>query len=104
MIYIRYAQILTVMFVCLLFSVGIPILYLSTCIQLILTYFIDKYMLLRICRLPPRIDGIVNKIFLNTLPFMVFVHLGVAIWVLGSESIFYQSMEWDEIQNLKLFS
>ncbi len=85
MIYIRYAQILTMMFVCLFYSSGMPILYLTTCIQLIFTYHIDKYMLLRICRLPPRIDGFVNQIFLNTLLFMVVTHLGIAIWVTGCQ-------------------
>jgi len=39
----RYSQILTLIFVCLLYSGGMPFLYLTSFIQLVLSYFVDKY-------------------------------------------------------------
>lgn len=41
---IRYAQLLTFIFVSLLYSSGIPTLYICVFLYLIFTYFIDKYL------------------------------------------------------------
>jgi hypothetical protein len=41
---IRYAQLLTFIFVSLVYSSGIPILYFCVLLYLIITYFVDKYL------------------------------------------------------------
>src|SRR5687768_7290285 len=52
----RYSQILTVVFICLLYGAGLPLLYFSTVINLMIIYWLDKYFLLRICKVPKRYD------------------------------------------------
>jgi hypothetical protein len=77
-----------------------PILYLLTCVQLFFTYWIDKWMLFKMCRLPEKIDNKISQIVLNTLLFMVLVKIVIDIWILGSPYIFYQTMQWDSIKEL----
>ena len=40
----RYSQLLTIIFMCLLVSSGMPIMYLVTIIFMIVTYWIDKLL------------------------------------------------------------
>lgn len=39
----RYSQILTVIFICFLYGAGLPLLYYSTVLNLIIIYWLDKF-------------------------------------------------------------
>ena len=43
MIDYRYSQVLNIVFVCFLYSPGLPLLYFTTFLQLFLTYWLDKF-------------------------------------------------------------
>ena len=47
---LRYAQILSQIFITMTFSSGIPILYLITLIRFIISYWVDKFLMLRYFR------------------------------------------------------
>ena len=47
---LRYAQILSQIFITMTFSSGIPILYLITLISFIISYWVDKFLMLRYFR------------------------------------------------------
>ena len=40
----RYSQILTLVFICFLYSSGLPLLFFTTFTQLMLSYIVDKFM------------------------------------------------------------
>ena len=52
----RYSQILTIIFICFMYSSGMPILYFITVIHLIVIYWIDKYLIFRFCKIPRDYD------------------------------------------------
>lgn len=82
----RYCNLLTVIFVCFMYSSGIPILYPLACVYFGLIYICDKYMLFRWYKKPPVLDG---HIALNTLEWfkyaMVFHVVFGAIMYSSSE-------------------
>jgi len=83
----RYSQILTLIFVCLLYSGGMPFLYVTSFIQLVLSYFVDKYFLLRITKLPKNYDQHLAIVVRLTLYGAVFIHLLFAIFMFGQPDI-----------------
>jgi hypothetical protein len=80
----RYAQISTTLFVALMYSSGMPILYLCIFFFLLLTYWIDKILFLRYYRIPPQFDNFISNIFLNTVLFAILVHTLFGIWIYGN--------------------
>lgn len=80
----RYAQICTTLFVSLTYSSGMPILNACIFLFLLLTFYIDKFLFLRLYRIPPQFDLIISRVFLNVLFFAIFVHLCFGIWIYGN--------------------
>ncbi len=85
----RYAQILSTMFVVIIFSSGIPFLYVCCFLFFVFTYWTDKFLLLRFYRTPPHTDLYVSKLFYYILLFGIIVHLSVGIWIYGNKEIFF---------------
>lgn len=74
-------------FVCFLYSSGMPFLYITSLAQLILTYFIDKYFLLKVSKLPKNYDQKLETVVRTTLYAAVIIHLVFAIFVYGQPDI-----------------
>ncbi len=85
----RYAQILYTMFVVIIFSSGIPFLYVCCFLFFVFTYWTDKFLLLRFYRTPPNTDLYNSKLFYNILLFGIIVHLSFGIWIYGNKEIFF---------------
>lgn len=83
----RYSEILTSIFVILIYSAGMPILYLLCFLFLIITYWVDKALILRLYRNPPHIDLYVSKLFNTIILIGMVVHFGFAIWIYGNPDI-----------------
>jgi len=88
----RYSQILTLTFVCFLYSGGMPILYLFSFAQLILTYYFDKLFLLRVSKLPKNYDEQLEKVVRVTLYGIIIMHLIFTIYMYGNPAIFDQTV------------
>jgi len=84
----RYSQILTVIFVCFLYGSGMPVLYLTTFIQLTVTYFLDKYYLLKFSKLPESYGSNLETIIRRTLYAAIILHLLIAIFIFGESNLF----------------
>lgn len=84
----RYAQILSTIFVVIIFSSGIPFLYVCCFLFFVITYWVDKFMVLRFYRTPPHTDLFVSKLFNQIVLFGIIVHLCVGIWIYGNKEIF----------------
>ena len=83
----RYSQILTTIFVTLVYSSGMPILYVCCFLFFIITYWIDKWMLLRFYKMPPSTDLFIAKLFNIIILFAMVVHYGFGIWTYGNKNI-----------------
>lgn len=82
----RYCNILTVVFICLIYSSGIPILYPIVCFYFMLVYVCDKYMLFRWYKKPAVLDGHIALNSLEWFKFALFMHV-----IFGS--VMYSSSE-----------
>jgi len=84
----RYAQILTIIFICFLYAPGIPILYLTSFLNLLVIYWMDKFLVLRICKLSKTFDDTMENVVRKTLFFALFFHLISAVWTYGNSLLF----------------
>jgi len=80
----RYAQICTTIFVCLFYSSGMPILYVSILLFMFITYWLDKWLFLRFYRIPPKYDLFISKVFLNFILFSILCHSAIGLWIYGN--------------------
>jgi hypothetical protein len=87
----RYSQILTTIFVVLIYSSGMPILYVCCFLFLFFTYWIDKFLILRFYRNPPHIDLYMSKLFYFIILFGVIIHYCFGIWIYGNDQILTNS-------------
>jgi len=83
----RYSQILVTIFVVLIYSPGMPILYVCAFLFFLICYWVDKILLLRFYRSPPKIDLFIAKLFDVIVLAGLILHYCFAIWMYGNDSI-----------------
>lgn len=88
----RYAEILATIFVVLIYSSGMPILYACCFFYFFITYWMDKWMILRFYRTPPHTDLYISNLFSQIVLVSIIVHLCVGIWIYGNKDIFPNSL------------
>jgi len=79
-----YSTILTFMFVVLMYTTGIPILYLLAGFALTLLFWVDKFLVLRFYSNPLRLYHKFNSKIQNLIPYVLLLHLAFAILIYGS--------------------
>jgi hypothetical protein len=87
----RYSQILTTVFVVLMYSSGIPLLYVTCFFYFVITYWIDKWLLLRLYRSPPHFDLNISKMFNIIILIAIIFHFSFGIWIYGNSQILTNS-------------
>lgn len=83
----RYAVLLNTCWVAFFYSSGMPVLLLIAAFTFLMTYYCDKFTLLKRCKLPPKYNIDIAQFTLSLLKPVIYVHLAVSIWVYGSETI-----------------
>ena len=83
----RYASILTTIFVTLMFSSGMPLLYACAFLFLFITYWVDKILLFRYYQYPPNIDLFLDTYCNMVILFGMVIHFAFGIWMYGNEMI-----------------
>jgi hypothetical protein len=91
LLYLRYAQLLNTLFVCLMFSSGMPILIPIACVTFIGYYFVDKFMLFNFYSLPPMLGSALASAVTDILPYAVLMHLMFGMWMMSNEEFFSAS-------------
>ena len=89
----RYPEIMTTVFVCMLYSGGMPLLYVWACGAMFVTFWLDKLMLLRVYNRDKMeiLDGKLANQFLRLLPWSLVIHLAFTIYMYGSNDAMYDS-------------
>ena len=80
----RYANLLSVTFICLLYSTGIPILYTVVFVAVALRYYVDVLLLVYHYRRPPREDMSLAVDAVTLLPLALIGHLWIGAWMLSA--------------------
>ena len=87
---VRYANLLATFFVCLTYSVGMPLLNAVAFANFIVYYFIDKYLFVKYCKRPNHFNGRLGRNASSLIPYAVLIHLCVSIWALSNSNLFAQ--------------
>jgi len=81
LIEIRYSQILTTFFIIMIYSSGMPLLYFISMLQYIATYWVDKYLFLRLYRTPPRYGMEMSDVVRRIMVIGVFIHFAIGFYM-----------------------
>ncbi|CAD8115219.1 unnamed protein product [Paramecium primaurelia] len=90
---LRYAQILTALYICVMYSPALPFLYFITMLTIWFLYFVDKISIFSTYRKPIRLDQIISESVRKYLWIAVIIHLSFAIYIFGSSNLFYETTE-----------
>ncbi|GMH83627.1 hypothetical protein TrVE_jg11384 [Triparma verrucosa] len=88
LLYERYASLLNTLFVCLMFSSGMPVLIPICFLTFWSYYWVDKFMLFRFFSLPPRLDASLAQQVSSILPYSVLLHLSFGMWMMSNDDFF----------------
>jgi hypothetical protein len=92
----RYTNIITVVFLVMIYSSGIPILYPIAAIYLTSVYWTDKYQLFNMYKQPPMLDSYIALKTLAWFKFALFFHVLVGTLMYANSEIL-QSSEAGEL-------
>jgi len=81
---LRYVVVLNVVFVCFVFSAGMPLLMPIAAISLFISFNVDKAAFLFLAQRQPAAANAVARYVVSLLPMAALLHLGVGVWMLGS--------------------
>lgn len=84
----RYGQVLATFFVCMIFSMGIPLLNMVGFFAFLMTYFVEKFLFIHYYRSPPRYSSSIALAATRMIPLAVVVHIIFSIWMLSIDEIF----------------
>ncbi|GLC46207.1 hypothetical protein PLESTB_001535200 [Pleodorina starrii] len=77
---IKYGQHLYVIYVVMVYSAGVPLLYMLAAVHFATCYWSEKYELLRLCKRPLAYSRDLAVYFTSSLPFAALWHLAFGTW------------------------
>ena len=83
----RYAQLSVSILICMMFSTGIPFLYVVAAITCFTFYWVDKAMFCWLYAKPPQYDPKINQKYSMVLGYALVIHVAFGTWMLGNHSI-----------------
>jgi NADH:ubiquinone oxidoreductase subunit 6 (subunit J) len=89
----RYAQTLSTLFVCLTFSSGIPLLYFVAAANFCASFWIDKFVFVRLCKEPKPYSAKMGQQATMLIPIGVVFHLAMSVWMLSNKEIFSSDVD-----------
>jgi uncharacterized membrane protein YgcG len=82
----RYPVFLNTLFVTMFYCGGIPILLPLATISVLLSYFVDKYMIMRVYK-KPMLDHSLAVMTSGLLPIAITLHLCMSMWMYGNKDL-----------------
>lgn len=87
------------LFVILMYSAAIPILYPAGCLLMIVSYWADKILFLRHYKLPRRYGRKLAARVVDVMQWAILLHLFVGLYMLSNPDIFtYENRDLSEIK------
>eukprot|EP00804_Cyclotella_cryptica_P009635 CCRYP_006299-RC/>CCRYP_006299-RC protein AED:0.29 eAED:0.29 QI:364/1/1/1/1/1/4/125/1018 len=84
----RYSQVLVTIYICWMYAVSMPIMPLFGAVSCYISYWVDKFLFCNFYRTPPMYSDEMGKTSTKLLGYLVVVHLGMSMWMMGCEEIF----------------
>ena len=85
----RVSVMLNIVFCCIMYSPGHPILHSIAAMSFAIFYAIDKWALLRVYRRPQLYDETLTRFAARLMPWAGLCHLAVATWTYSDPSVMY---------------
>lgn len=85
---LRYAKQLTIIFLVLLFSGGMPYLNVAGMFYFAFILLVDKVLFIKWYKKPKPYGGALAKVVANLLPYAVFGHLSFSMWMYTDTTVF----------------
>lgn len=79
-----------------------PILYFVALINLIVLYWVDKFLILRVTIRPKKMSEKLEKMVVGIMGWSVVPHLLMAIWIYGNPRIINENLEPNSLAKLIL--
>eukprot|EP00939_MAST-03C_sp_MAST-3C-sp1_P001339 g1339.t1 len=98
-IHLRYSHVLHTIFFTMIYGAALPLIVPICALNLLLTYALDKTMLLRFFNTDD-LDGLNGSLALSaarSLPYALILHLAFAIWIYSDANVFYSNM-WATVE------
>jgi len=86
---------LIVLFTCFTYSGGIPLLNVICLCVILCKFWVNKHLLLKLYKIPPRYTEKFNDKVIRLLPYALIFHCIFSLLALGSEAIFPSGFEID---------
>jgi len=86
-IHYKYSAILNIVFVTMMYGMGIPVLFPIAALSLFTLYCMEKLMLHFVYREPPMYDEKLNTNALNILTYAPLLFLSFGYWMLSSKQL-----------------
>jgi hypothetical protein len=83
----RFSQVMSQVWVTMMYSSGIPILYLVSTISFFLTYQVDKYLFIRFYKNPPQYTMAMAKQTVGIMRYSLILHFIVGFCMLSNSQI-----------------
>lgn len=87
----RYSQHLTMTFVCLFYSTGIPAMVLIAAVSFILSYIVDFWLFIGWYKRPVKEDTRVGETSLSLIPIALLLHLLIGGWMMSGNMVYAAS-------------
>jgi len=101
---LKLAQHLAFFTVVLIYCTAIPGLLLFVPFYFFLHFWIDKWLLIRHCKLPPKYETSLNDRANNIVGFALMMHIFSSIWVFTTPEIFPSAVKvYDHISKVKYY-
>ena len=84
----NYAQLMSTLYGCMTFNLGIPLLNWIGFVNCLLFYFIDKYFFVHVCSSPARLNIRLSKRVRSLIPGAIMINLVMALWTLSNDDVF----------------
>lgn len=83
---------LVVLYTCMMYSSGMPTLILVAMFSFLISFWVDKFMLLRMYKKPPQYDAALTKRVVGLLPTALFLKMCFGVWFFGNSQVMRSSL------------
>ena len=84
----RYSEIIAMLFIVMMYSSAIPVLYIAGSLICMVMYWTDKALFLNYYKLPPRYGRDLAKRAIKVMEYSILLHLLVGAYMLTNQDIF----------------
>jgi len=84
----RYSQVLVTIYVCWMYAISMPLMPIFGAVSCFLSYWVDKFLFCNFYQTPPMYSDEMGKKGTSLLGYLVILHIGMSLWMMGCEEIF----------------